>query len=966
MIELRTLGTLDLLSSDGTDLRPLLNGPKRIALLTYLAAAAPAGFHRRDTLLAMFWPEARDSQARNSLRNTLYVLRRSLGAEVLVNRGDEEVGIAPGTVWCDVVAFREARAQDRLEAAVDLYRGEMLPGFFVSGAPEFEDWLDRERNALQRSACETAWSLAEIEERAGHSATAALLGRRAAALAPLDEEAARRLVSLLARLNDRAGALSAYDDFCHRLRSVLDSEPTAQTRALADDIRSRPPPSAVAMTPAESAPAVSTGSAAVPVDAATPTESIQTIAPRAAGWRRHGRSFGIAAIVLLLSSVLGIGSWRVMRAPALPARLILAVGPVQAFGEEYDSGLSRVLPDMLSTSLARADVLRVISNSRLYEVLARLGEGASLAAAAREVGAQELLEGNLVRTEDGLLRLDLRRVDLHSGELRAVYQAKGTDPFVLVDRATAELLEAFGVSAPVDGIAAVSTSSLPAYRFYEEGMRAYYEGDDRAAERMFTAALAEDSIFAMAAYYRAQSRRTSDHAGFREDLHRAARLAGRASDRERLLIRSAWAQAMDDPTQLALADSLVARFPTEPEGHLFLGKATFWGGAFLAALPHLRRAVAMDSLSLRGETLRCMACDALNDIVSSYMLADSLPAAEREARGWTTAQPGSARAWHALASTLEYQGSLAAAQAARDRAALLRSGNPRDPLYPVVLALRAGDFQRADRLLGERLDGSQSLVQQNVLWYRVLSLRSQGRLLEALPAARQYRRMVHAATTTGHPPIWAAVLEAQVLLELGRVPQSVALWREMAASQYEPDSPSRTARHQAWTLTHAASASAASGDTLRLAALADTIEGLGRRSAYGRDPRLHHFVRGLLLSARGDSRGAADEHQRAIFSTTSGYGRINLELGRALLANGQARQAAEVAGAALRGPLDAANLYVDRAELHELSGLAWEAAGLQDSAAVHYRWVVNAWQNADPSFAARREILQLRLARLGN
>jgi DNA-binding SARP family transcriptional activator len=965
MIELRTLGTLDLRSSDGTDLRPLLNGPKRIALLTYLAAAAPAGFHRRDTLLAMFWPEVRDSQARNSLRNTLYVLRRSLGAEVLVNRGDEEVGIAPASFWCDIVAFREAHAQDRLEAAVDLYRGDMLPGFFLSGAPGFEDWLDRERNALQRSACEAAWSLSEIEERVGHAATAVLLGRRAAAMGPLDEDAARRLMSLLARLNDRAGALSAYDDFCHRLRSVLDAEPTAHTRVMADDIRSsRLPGPAVAMTPVESAPDVSTGSAAASVDA-RPPDSIQTVAPRATGWRRHGRNFALAAMVLLLSSALGLG-WHVRRAPAHEARLILAVGPVQAFGEEYDSGLSRVLPDMLSTSLARADVLRVISNSRLYEVLARLGAGASLAAAAREIGAQELLEGTLVRTEDGLLRLDLRRVDLHSGELRAVYQAKGPDPFVLVDRATAELLEAFGVSAPVDGIAAVSTSSLPAYRFYEEGLRAYYEGDDRAAERMFTAALTEDSIFAMAAYYRAQSRRTSDHAGFREDLHRAARLAGRASDRERLLIRSAWAQAMDDPAQLALADSLVTRFPTEPEGHLFLGKATFWGGAFLAALPHLRRAVAMDSLSLRGETLRCMACDALNDIVSSYMLADSLPAAEREARGWTTVQPNSARAWHALASTLEYQGSLAAAQTARDRAALLRSGNPRDPLYPVVLALRAGDFQRADRLLGERQDRSESLVQQNVLWYRVLSLRSQGRLLEALPAARQYRRMVHSATTTGHPPIWAAVLEAQVLLELGRVPQSVALWREMAASHYEPDSPSRTARHQAWTLTHAASASAARGDTLRLAALADTIEGLGRRSAYGRDPRLHHFVRGLLLSARGDNRGAAHEHQRAIFSTTSGYGRINLEMGRALLASGQPRQAAEVAGAALRGPLDAANLYVDRAELHELAGLAWDAAGRPDSAAVHYRWVVNAWQNADPSFADRRQILQLRLARLGN
>jgi DNA-binding SARP family transcriptional activator/tetratricopeptide (TPR) repeat protein len=983
MIELRTLGTLDLHSSGDIDLGSLLRGPKRVALLTYLAIAAPSGFHRRDTLLAIFWPECRERQARSSLRNTLHVLRRFLGPDVLVNRGDEEVGIAGGALWCDAVAFREAYGRGQFPEALELYRGELLPGFFVPDAPGFAGWLAGERDTLHRAAFDAAWTLAETAEHEGHAAAAALRARQALGLCSLDEEAVCRLIRFLDRVGDRAGALAAYEGFSQRLRAEFDSDPAPETRALDQEIRSRHHPH---HAEAETQPHAEVGIAGGPVlaaDAASaapvrsslpppPAAPISSTPPEAGpispparrrSWSRYQRRFALAGVALLLGGLIGIGVWP-REAPAADRRLVLAVGEVEAFGGSEDAGLTRVLPDMLATNLARAEAVRVISATRLHEVRAGLGDHASLAMAARAAGADELLEGSLVRQSNDLLRLDLRRIDLRTGDVRAVYRAAGADPFELVDRATAELLVAFGVSPPANGIASVTTPSVLAYRLYEEGVRAHYEGDSRTAQRFLTAALGEDSLFAMAAYYRAETRRATDHAAFRNELHRAARLAGRASDRERLLIRNAWAQAMDEPAQLALAESLVVRFPTEPDGHLFLGKARLWSGEFLSSLPHLRRAVEMDSISLAGGTPRCLACDAMGDIVTAYLLADSLPAAEREARRWTQLQPGSARSWHALGSTLEYQNRLAEAKSARGQAVLLGSNNPRDPLYPIVLALRAGDFQRADRLLAERDAPGESLVQQNVLWYRVLSLRSQGRLSEALVAARQYRQMVRDAATTGHPPVWAAVLEAQVQFEAGEFREAAALWRAMADAEYEPDSSARSARHRAWTLTHAASALAAAGDTVRLTALADSIATLGSQSAYGRDPRLHHHVRGLLLGARGDARGAAAAHQQAMFSTTSGYGRINLELGRALLALGQPRRAAEVLSAGLRGPLDAANLYVSRTELHEMAGQAWEAAGRSDQAAVHYRWVAEAWRSADPSFAARRENVQRRLARL--
>src|SRR5437870_524467 len=79
MIELRMLGRLSLTAADGREMRTLLGQPRRFALLAYLAAATPPGFHRRDSLLALFWPELDQEHARTALRQALRVLRAALG-----------------------------------------------------------------------------------------------------------------------------------------------------------------------------------------------------------------------------------------------------------------------------------------------------------------------------------------------------------------------------------------------------------------------------------------------------------------------------------------------------------------------------------------------------------------------------------------------------------------------------------------------------------------------------------------------------------------------------------------------------------------------------------------------------------------------------------------------------------------------------------------------------------------------
>ena len=240
MIELRTLGALELTSADSNAVGSVLAQPRRAALLCYLALAVPRGFHRRDTLFALFWPEDDAEQARHALRQSVYFLRRALGSETIVSRGDDELALAPEQVRCDVWAFDAAIDQGRPADALALYRGELLAGFHISAAPDFERWLDEERSRVRQRAGEAGWALAAARERDGDAAGAAEAARRAAALSPTDETALRRLILLLERLGDRAAAVRAYEAFAWKLQGEYELEPSAETQALVARIRAEP------------------------------------------------------------------------------------------------------------------------------------------------------------------------------------------------------------------------------------------------------------------------------------------------------------------------------------------------------------------------------------------------------------------------------------------------------------------------------------------------------------------------------------------------------------------------------------------------------------------------------------------------------------------------------------------------------------------------------------------------------
>ena len=450
MIQFHTLGVLDLRGANGHEVRAVLQQPKRLGLLAYLAVSAPRRFHRRDTLLALFWPDLDQEHARAALRRSLYFLRAELGADVVAGRGDEEISVPEEVLWCDTTALDRALDAGETERAVQLYRGPLLDGLYVAGAAsEYQDWLDGERTRLRGRAAAAARSLSDQMESEGRLADAARWCRRGLELRPDDEAALRRLLGLLDRGGDRSAALRAYDDFARRMIHEFELEPSAETRQVALGIRQR---------------------------AALPSPVDEPATPRARPVY-----------------------------PALSTSAVIAVLPFSVRGDARYAYLSEGMVDLLATKLDGAGVVRTVDPRALLRFVQRDGPNTETdpQTVAQHFDAGRYLLGTIVEAGGRLQAA----VTLYAAEGQTVASVHATganesEIFELVDELARQLLAVQGVSAGtrLTRLAALTTGSLDALRAYLIGERELRAGRYFDAMENFQAAVDTDDSFALAHY----------------------------------------------------------------------------------------------------------------------------------------------------------------------------------------------------------------------------------------------------------------------------------------------------------------------------------------------------------------------------------------------------------------------------------------------------------------------------------
>ena len=524
MIELRMLGTVNVTGGDRRELRNLLGQTRRLALLAYLAAARPRGPQRRDRLMALFWPELDQEHARAALRQALHVLRAGLGPRAIATRGEDVVVLERGAVWSDVAAFDDAVAARCEQDALDLYRGDFLDAFFITGAPDFERWVESERTRLQGAAADAARALVDRTARSGDLAAAASWASGAMRVAPLDEDLVRRLISLLDRMGDSAGALRVFDEFAKRLAAELEVQPEPKTRALAGSIRSRQQATPPAGLPWTGAPheAVAPGPLSQGVPAAAPTAEPALVAAaasarplipaltelspqRSAGIRSGPRSRhlfwpallagGLAVGIILAVSLL---RERLGSRQATPVLRSLAVLPLEDVSGDAPQGMfAEALNEALTTDLGRTRGLRVISRRSANAWKATTKPSTAI---GRELKVDALVEGSVQRSGDRI-RVDVRLVRTLTGEQvwAARFEGASRDRFALEDAVSRGVRAALGFPSVAER--GPPTSSPEAYDLYLLGKIALrQEGpeDNRKAIDSLERAVALDPDFAAA------------------------------------------------------------------------------------------------------------------------------------------------------------------------------------------------------------------------------------------------------------------------------------------------------------------------------------------------------------------------------------------------------------------------------------------------------------------------------------
>jgi DNA-binding SARP family transcriptional activator len=201
---------------------------KAQALLTYLSFR-PGQPVSRDKLASLLWSMSGPEQARQSLRQTLFSLRKELGGEpILVEEGDY---LRLNGCDADVPRFETLIAAGELAAAARLYDGPFMRGF-VLGEERFDHWISAERQRLHELALDLHRRLIMVQIRDGDMDGAVETARRALDLDPLQEPVHRSLMRLYIDRGDHVAALAQYEQCAKVLRRELRIDPDHDTHRL--------------------------------------------------------------------------------------------------------------------------------------------------------------------------------------------------------------------------------------------------------------------------------------------------------------------------------------------------------------------------------------------------------------------------------------------------------------------------------------------------------------------------------------------------------------------------------------------------------------------------------------------------------------------------------------------------------------------------------------------------------------
>ena len=579
-IHLVTLGGLNV-TSDSGELHGLLGQHTRAALFVYLAVERRVS---RESVIASFWPESDTENARHALRQSLYQLRKAVGAEWIESRAHELV--VTGDVRTDVHDFANAIERGDLASAVDLYRGPFLDGVHLADLTSWESWVDARRAHYARAFRKACRDLLDARRAAGDLTGAIRIAERWTARDPSDDEAQHRLIETLAAAGERAEAIRQYEAYA-RMLEPDGLQPLDETVALVERLRSDSPP-----LPALKA-----------IDRPAPTKEIERRLESPAV--RPRRRWVLAAAALAIVALGITWSWRRRQADARPPSdpATIAVLPFTVHGAPNVAYLGPGMVNLLGAALDGAGSLRPIDTRAVF---AATGDSATAltdrdhgARVAERLGAGQYVVGDVVES-GGRLQIEAAVYGTTSAcgqgvrQPREMSACRSTRPtatgvvsgaadsvFALVDKLAARLLGGLGDPAAdrLRRIASITTASLPAFKSYLDGEELMRTGQFERAADSYLTAIALDSTFAVAHYRLALAREWAPLPGEDSAASAAARFGARLSTRDHQLLEAfrEWRAGNATGAERAYR-ALLARYPDDVDAWSQLGEILFHHG----------------------------------------------------------------------------------------------------------------------------------------------------------------------------------------------------------------------------------------------------------------------------------------------------------------------------------------------------------------------------------------------------
>ena len=503
--QLRLFGTPSIESREGGLLTGRVAQRHRLALLA-LIALSPGGRLSRDKLIAYLWPESDPDKGRNLLKVATYILRSTLGEEAVLSEGDD-LRLDGDVMRTDAVEFAAAVENGDFARAVALYKGPFLDGFFLSDAPEFEQWVASERERLGAGYAKALESLAGAAEKAGDHSRAAEWWKLSAAKDPYDSRIALGLIQALAASGNRAGALQHAALHQRMLQQEFGIAPPVEIITLVERLRAEPSAEPTRAQPARRAAETGTGASALQHSSAQLNET-------GASSRSGRERFVVWATAIAVLALVLVGAvWAIRPANADPDRSIAILPFVDLSPTRDNDYFSDGLTEEIIAGLSAVPHLKVISRTSAMHYK---GTKMPLRQIAEELNVSHILEGS-VRQSDGRVRITAQLIDARRDEhlWAQNYNDDLRDILKVQEQIAREVVRALSLELGERGSSALvrrGTADPEAYELYTRGRYLWNtrtrDGHARAIE-YYRRAIERDSGYADAWAATADAYRTS-------------------------------------------------------------------------------------------------------------------------------------------------------------------------------------------------------------------------------------------------------------------------------------------------------------------------------------------------------------------------------------------------------------------------------------------------------------------------